>query len=101
VRRGAVAPSQPFFERVKVAPGERTALIQLYALIQSGKVKPQSLFPPNRDLDKPLKIEPLRIKPISIPPIKISRLSDGSQDPSHGPGRPTVTRTDTDKETTP
>ncbi len=100
-RRGTVAASQPFFERVKVVPGEQAAMFQLYALLRSGKVKPQALFPPGRDLDKPLKIAPLRIKPISIPPIEISRISNASRDPSPDAGRTTFPRTDTNKETTP
>ncbi len=100
-RRGAVAPNRPFFERVKVAPGERTAVFQLYALLQSGKVKPESLFPPSRDLDKPLKIAPLQIEPISIPPLEINRISDASHDPSPDAGSTHSPRTDRNEETTP
>ena len=95
------ATNRAFFERVKVVPGEQAAIIQLYALLRSGKVKPQVLFPPGRDLDKPLKIAPLRIKPISIVPIEISRISDASHDPTPDSARSTVSRTDTNKETTP
>jgi hypothetical protein len=99
-RRRTSQPDKRFFALVKVQP-ERKAVIQLYDLLQSGKIDPQSLLKPEQGVNKPIVIPPLRIKPLEIPPIDMETDSGSGHEPSFGSGHLNESGAGANKEKTP
>jgi Putative zinc-finger len=80
-------------EATLVPAGEKAAVLQLYRLLQSGKVDTRSLLRPTQAVDKRMSIAPLNIKMLSIAPLETSNDSGGQQQKRSEEG--------TKKETTP
>lgn len=80
---GLSAADRRIFEVAKIPP-ERDAVIQLYHLLQSGKISPRLFLTSGPKENGEISIAPLHIKPLEIPPLKagggVAAAGDESQD---------------------